>query len=117
MSQSLSLLNGLALSVFGSILSAAFCGVLTTPRNRRTFLGWIVAFPLFRGWASTLWPMEVLQVTNPCQEDARVEKGIPVSDRPGHGVGVQSICAIVQRYRGAHAFLVQDGRFILRLFV
>lgn len=56
-----------------------------------------------------------LQVTNPCREDVRFEKGIPVSDRPGHGIGVQSICAIVDRYRGVYAFLVKDGQFILRL--
>lgn len=55
-----------------------------------------------------------LQVTNPCGP-VRFENGLPVSDRPGHGVGVQSICAIVQRYGGVYAFLVRDGRFILRL--
>lgn len=56
-----------------------------------------------------------LQVTNPCGEGIRFEKGIPVSDRPGHGIGVQSICAIVQRYGGVYAFFAQDGQFALRL--
>lgn len=56
-----------------------------------------------------------LQVKNPCSEEIRFEKGIPVSDRPGHGIGVQSICAIVQRYDGMYAFRVQDGQFILQL--
>lgn len=56
-----------------------------------------------------------LQVTNPCKDTVRFENGLPVSDRPGHGIGVQSICAIVQRYGGVYAFLVQDGQFILRL--
>lgn len=56
-----------------------------------------------------------LQVTNPCGEGICFEKGIPVSDRPDHGIGVQSICAIVQRYGGVYAFSVQDGQFILRL--
>lgn len=56
-----------------------------------------------------------LQVTNPCRETVRFERGIPVSRRPGHGIGVQSICAIVERYGGVYAFSVQDGRFILRL--
>lgn len=56
-----------------------------------------------------------LQIKNPCREGIRFEKGIPVSDRPDHGIGVQSICAIVQRYGGIYAFLVQDGQFILRL--
>ncbi|MDE7230486.1 MAG: GHKL domain-containing protein [Oscillospiraceae bacterium] len=56
-----------------------------------------------------------LQLTNPCGEGIRFENDIPVSDHPNHGIGVQSICAIVKRYGGIYAFLVQDGRFILRL--
>ncbi len=56
-----------------------------------------------------------LQVTNPCGAEVRFEKGIPISEQPEHGVGVQSICAIVQRYGGVYAFSVQEGRFILRL--
>ena len=56
-----------------------------------------------------------LQVTNPCQSTVRFERGVPVSDRPGHGIGVQSICAIVDRYGGIYAFSIQDGRFTLQL--
>ena len=56
-----------------------------------------------------------LQVTNPCRNEVRFEHGVPVSDRPGHGIGVQSICAIVERYGGIYAFSVQNGRFVLRL--
>lgn len=56
-----------------------------------------------------------LQVTNPCGKGIRFEKGIPVSDQAGHGIGVQSICAIVQRYGGIYSFVVQNGQFILRL--
>ena len=56
-----------------------------------------------------------LQIANPCTENVRFEDGIPVTDRPGHGIGVQSICAIVARYDGVHTFLVENGMFILRL--
>ena len=56
-----------------------------------------------------------LQMTNPCGNTVCFERGIPVSDRPGHGIGMQSICAIVDRYGGIYSFSVQDGRFILRL--
>ena len=58
-----------------------------------------------------------LQVINPCGEDVRFENEIPVSDRPDHGIGVQSICAIVDRYRGVYAFSARDGQFILRLSI
>lgn len=58
-----------------------------------------------------------LQVTNPYQNTVHFENDVPVSDRPGHGIGVQSICAIVERYGGIYSFLVQDGRFVLRLSI
>lgn len=58
-----------------------------------------------------------LQITNPCKGNIHFEKGIPVSDQPGHGIGVQSICAIVERHRGVYSFLEKDGEFILRLFL
>lgn len=58
-----------------------------------------------------------LQITNPCREEVRFEKGVPVSDRPGHGIGVQSICAVAERYGGGCTFLVENGQFILRLFL
>lgn len=56
-----------------------------------------------------------LQVTNPCRDTVRFEHGLPVSDRPGHGIGVQSICAIVERYGGIYSFSIQGGRFVLRV--
>ena len=56
-----------------------------------------------------------LQVENPCRDDIPFENGIPVSNEPGHGIGVQSICAIVERYGGMYTFLVQNHHFILRL--
>lgn len=58
-----------------------------------------------------------LYVANPCKTPVRFQRGIPVSDRPGHGIGVQSICAIVERYGGGCQFFLEDGRFILRLFL
>lgn len=58
-----------------------------------------------------------MQITNPCKEPVRFEKGIPVSDRSGHGLGVKSICAIVERYGGGYQFFVENSRFVLRLFL
>lgn len=56
-----------------------------------------------------------LQIENPCKNIVSFENGIPVSNEPGHGIGVQSICAIVERYGGIYTFLVQNDHFILRL--
>lgn len=56
-----------------------------------------------------------LQMENPCGDNIPFENGVPVSHEPGHGIGVQSICAIVERYGGMYTFLVQNHQFILRL--
>lgn len=56
-----------------------------------------------------------LQIKNPCRNKIRFEKGIPVSDQPNHGIGMQSICAVVDRYKGIYSFQEIDGTFILRI--
>lgn len=56
-------------------------------------------------------------VENPCGDGVRFENGLPVSGRPGHGIGVQSICAIVEQYGGVCSFAAEDGKFTLRLFL
>lgn len=56
-----------------------------------------------------------LQVVNDCPGPVQFNRGVPVTDRPGHGVGVRSICAIVERYGGMYSFSVQNGHFVLRL--
>jgi len=58
-----------------------------------------------------------LQITNPCSNDVFFENGIPVSDKVGHGIGVQSICAIVEKHHGVYSFSVKDGQFTLRLSI
>lgn len=56
-----------------------------------------------------------LQIINSCDGDVLFANGIPVTDKPGHGMGVRSICAIVERYNGIAAFLIEEGQFILRV--
>ena len=56
-----------------------------------------------------------LQFVNPCPEGIQFENGLPVTSAEGHGIGVRSICAIVEKYKGLSDFSVQDGRFILRV--
>lgn len=58
-----------------------------------------------------------LQIKNPCGEKVRFVNDIPVSEKPGHGIGIQSICAIVEKYHGVYSFSVRDGQFILRLSI
>ncbi len=56
-----------------------------------------------------------LQITNSYQGKVHFENGLPVSDRKHHGIGVQSICAIVERYQGIYSFQTKGEEFILRL--
>ncbi len=58
-----------------------------------------------------------LQIANSCGDDVSFDNGIPVTDRPGHGVGVKSICTIVQQYDGVYTFSVENGQFILRILI
>lgn len=58
-----------------------------------------------------------LQVINSCDGEVAFDHGIPVTDKPGHGIGVYSICALVERYGGIYTFQMQDGKFILRLSI
>lgn len=56
-----------------------------------------------------------MQVVNDCRDTVRMENGLPVTFRPGHGMGVRSICAVVEKYGGIYSFSVQKEKFILRI--
>ena len=55
-----------------------------------------------------------LQISNSCPPDVPFRDGIPVTDQPGHGLGVRSICAICQRCGGLVSFAAKGGQFTLR---
>ncbi len=56
-----------------------------------------------------------LQFINSCDSNITFVQGIPVTNQPNHGIGVRSICALVERYEGIYTFEVEDGKFILRV--
>ena len=56
-----------------------------------------------------------LQFINSCDSDITFVQGIPVTSQPGHGIGVRSICALVERYEGIYTFEVVEDRFVIRL--
>lgn len=57
----------------------------------------------------------LLQIVNSCSDEIIFDGGIPVTDRAGHGIGMQSICAIVEQYGGMYSFSAKGGQFILRI--
>lgn len=56
-----------------------------------------------------------LQIANSCDKNISFSNGVPVTTRPGHGIGVRSICAIVEHYGGMYSFSVENDLFILRV--
>lgn len=58
-----------------------------------------------------------LQIRNSCDSQVHFEYGIPVTNRPGHGMGVKSICALVEKYHGLYSFVLEDNSFVFRVSV
>lgn len=57
----------------------------------------------------------LLQIVNSCDAEILFDHGAPVSMEAGHGLGVRSICAIVEKYGGIYDFSVKDGKFTLNV--
>ncbi len=52
----------------------------------------------------------VLQIANSCSFPVQFRaEGIPTTSQPGHGLGVRSICAIVEQYGGMYSFFAAAG--------
>jgi len=56
-----------------------------------------------------------IEVTNSYDGEILFEDGIPVSKKSGHGIGVRSICAIVEKYEGMYSFSVKENQAYLRV--
>ncbi len=57
----------------------------------------------------------LIEIRNPYIHDITMENGIPLSDKPGHGYGCQSIRTITERYHGICTFQTEQNIFILRV--
>lgn len=57
----------------------------------------------------------LLSVKNPTKETPTFSDGLPLSRKPGHGYGTQSIRYLTERLHGNCQFSCHDGQFILRV--
>ncbi len=77
------------------------------------------AMPEGRRWLSLYCAVRLgkllIEVENPYDGELRMENGLPVSDRAGHGYGCRSIRSIAQRAGGICDFSARDGLFRLQL--
>ena len=61
-------------------------------------------------------PSIMLEVSNPCTGAVLFDgEGLPVAQRKGHGLGVQSICAFCRKHGATCQFDLADGWFRFRL--
>lgn len=61
-------------------------------------------------------PSVILEISNPCTGDVAFDSnGLPVTQRKGHGLGVQSICAFCRKSGAVCHFDHTDGWFCFRL--
>ena len=58
-----------------------------------------------------------LQIVNSCDAEVSFVQGIPVTNQPGHGIGVRSICALIDRYEGIYTFEIEKDKFRLRVSI
>lgn len=59
----------------------------------------------------------LLEVSNSCEESVTFSHGVPVTNQPGHGIGVRNICTIVEHYGGMYSFSAENGMFLLRILL
>ena len=61
-------------------------------------------------------PSIMLEISNPCNNNISFDRnGLPITQRNGHGLGVQSICAFCRKNGAVCQFNLTDGWFQLRL--
>ncbi len=59
----------------------------------------------------------LLSIQNPFQGKITFSDGIPVSNKPGHGYGTQSIRYMTEKLGGNYQFMVDENKFILRVVI
>lgn len=56
-------------------------------------------------------------VENPYWGEVKIEDGLPLSNRKGHGFGVKSMESIVKKYGGLYTFEAKDQIFTVRIVI
>ena len=93
--------------VLANALENAICANMKLPSERREIDCRIVSAPSL-----------MLEISNPCDEKVTFdEQGIPVSQRQGHGLGMQSISHFCRKHGAVCQFEQTHGRFQMRLIL
>ncbi|MBM6924666.1 sensor histidine kinase [Pseudoflavonifractor phocaeensis] len=107
LSDTLSVDEGELAIVLANALENAIHANLELPRDQRKILCKIVGSPSV-----------MLEISNPCTDNISFDSnGLPVAQREGHGLGVQSISAFCRKNRAICQFDLADGWFRFRLIL
>ena len=94
-------------SILQNALENAFNAQLLLPPEKRQV----------RLLLKTMGNKLLLAVKNPFDQMPVFSDGLPVSNKPDHGYGTQSIRYMTERLGGNCQFTVQDGLFVLRVIL
>lgn len=52
-----------------------------------------------------------INITNTFSHEPEFCNQIPITNEPGHGIGIRSIISVIEKYNGIYAFFTRDGIF------
>ena len=101
-------LDALELSiVFANALENAIKAVKELPQDQRLIICKSVMSPRF-----------MIEISNPYTGEVTFDPwGVPVADKPGHGIGTRSIVAFAEKYNALYRFQAENGWFKLQIVV
>lgn len=93
--------------VFANALENAIQAVRDLPEEHRRIICKSVTRPRF-----------IMEISNPYAGEIIFDRrGIPVTDKPGHGIGTRSIVAFAEKYDALFFFCAENGVFKVQLAV
>ena len=93
--------------VFANALENAIHAVRELPEDQRRIVCKSVAYPRFMVEISNSYAGEI----------AFDQRGVPVADKPGHGIGTRSIVAFAEKHNALYLFRAENGWFKLQIAV
>lgn len=93
--------------VFSNALENAIHACMRLPEERRALRCKVISHPSL-----------MFECSNPYAGEVRFdEDGLPVSSRPGHGIGSHSVAAFCRKHGASYQYTAENGQFTLRVIL
>ena len=93
--------------VFSNALENAIHACMRLPEERRALRCRVISHPSL-----------MFECSNPYAGEVRFDgDGLPVSPRPGHGIGSHSIAAFCRKHGASYHYTAENGQFTLRIIL